>query len=105
MSFDLKFPFILSLATITTRFLPFVFYSFLSKFLNNRINSYIITLLIGILVCNGYANFEQVNEYGLRLTSGLIVALSYYKTRNVLLSILSGSILYVLVLNTTGWAL
>lgn len=92
---------IASVATILTRFIPFMAEKPLKKYFSpvfgfiNTVNC----LLVGYLVYLSYApeNFDP--EYKVRVICGIIVIAMHLIWRNLMISVFSGSILYIFVLN------
>jgi branched-subunit amino acid transport protein AzlD len=88
----------LILSTQSTRLIPLVFKNQLLKFLNkDLIKNHLGDLIIFFLILYCYRDANLSLEYGLRLAIGcLVFGLQWWK-ENSLLSIFSGTALYMIV--------
>ncbi len=83
-----------------TRFLPFLFAGKLQRFSHHSTFQNIVpTLLMGLLVIYCFKDFTFNKEYYLRLVSALLVLGLQAKWNNFIISILGGTIFYVLFIN------
>ena len=92
---------IMSIVTIALRFIPFIFLNDKKEYKTlNYLSKVLPPAIMGMLVvyCLKDINFESISDFVPTLIATLIVAISYIIKRNTLLSIITGTIAYMLLL-------
>ena len=89
--------------TMFTRFLPFFIFSNSKNtpaFIN-RIGTFLPPAILGMLVVYSYKDtlLTITNETIIGIVSGVIVAIIHFWKRNMFLSIISGTLFYMILIN------
>ena len=88
----------LSLSTMLSRFLPFIFYNALKGITKKSFFKYMPTFLLCSLVAYCYRDFTISLEYATRIIAGIFVIFVHIKMKNLTTSVLSGTIFYQTIL-------
>lgn len=91
----------MSLVTIALRFIPFIFLSDKKEYKTlNYLSKLLPTAIMGMLVvyCLKDVNFQSTRNFIPALIATLITTISYLYKRNTLLSIILGTVTYMVLL-------
>ena len=91
---------VLSLATMLTRFLPFLIPPLTARIKNIQFFKEILpTIMMIFLVIYSYRNMGVDFESGVKVITGIIVVLIHLKFENFILSVLTGTLMAAFLLN------
>lgn len=92
---------IMSLVTITLRFIPFIFLNDIKEYKTlNYLSKVLPCAVMGMLVvyCLKDVNFESIRNFLPALIATSVISISYLIKRNTLLSIIFGTITYMVLI-------
>ena len=96
----------MSVVTILLRFIPFIFLNDKKEYKTlNYLSKVLPCAIMAMLVvyCLKDVNFENTRNFVPALIASLVVSTSYIMKRNTLLSILLGTIIYMIPLQNFFW--
>ena len=103
MNFTLKVILVVTLVTALIRFLPFMIFSGKKKVpeIITKLGALLPYAIMGMLViyCLKNVTFTSISSFLPELIASLVVISSYVWKRNSLLSIISGTAIYMILLN------